>query len=733
MGYLDRWSVAPGERVTAFVGLRRGAREYDARLVRVFCADTSAAGPGADLRPVASSFEGRRHGAEQVSATGSFARLPAPAAALLDRGFTVSVLVRPTAPSPYPQGLVAQAASDGFALEIDAAGAVAFRLGKVRAAVRTPLVRRAWALAWGAWDPEAGSLTCGSLTLDAPPFQGHDVSTAAPASWTSPAAGELLLAAAFEAGSAPVRRLSGGLERPRLAAGAWTAADAAAWAHAYRAGEPPVGGSVLAEWDFAQGISTERLVDVGPHGLDGETINLPSRANKGVRWTGEVHDWRFRPEHYGAIAFHPEDLEDAGWTPDFEFEVEPQTPSGLYAVELKAGGDVSWIPFVVRPPRDRAQAPLAMLVSTYTSLAYANYRFHMSHPANEASIGAVLRLGPDDVYLLENGDLGRSLYDTHEDGAGVRIASRHRPILNMGPTSELWNLSEDTHILAWLDRIGQPVDLITDEDLHAEGADLLRRYRAVVAGSHPEYLTTPMWSGLKSWLGEGGRLLALGANGFYWRVAAHPTKPGVIELRRAEGGGRYWAEEPGEHHMAFNGELGGLWRRVGEAPNALVGVGSRALGFDASSWYVRTPASDDPRAAFIFEGLSREARIGDRGLLGGGAAGWEVDAADLELGTPPHALVVAHSEMHTRNLLPFPEDVMMPHPGQTGASDPRLRAEMVFFETEGGGGVFATGSMAWAAALPIDGFSNSVAQVTGNVLRRFLDPAPIPPPGRTAG
>ena len=33
----------------------------------------------------------------------------------------------------------------------------------------------------------------------------------------------------------------------------------------------------------------------------------------------------------------------------------------------------------------------------------------------------------------------------------------------------------------------------------------------------------------------------LGGNGFYWRVAAHQDLPGVLEVRRAEGGIRTWA------------------------------------------------------------------------------------------------------------------------------------------------------------------------------------------------
>ncbi len=44
-----------------------------------------------------------------------------------------------------------------------------------------------------------------------------------------------------------------------------------------------------------------------------------------------------------------------------------------------------------------------------------------------------------------------------------------------------------------------------------------------------------------------------------------------------------------------------MWRRLGMAPQALVGVGTVAVGFDVSGYYRRTAASFDPRADFIFE------------------------------------------------------------------------------------------------------------------------------------
>ena len=45
--------------------------------------------------------------------------------------------------------------------------------------------------------------------------------------------------------------------------------------------------------------------------------------------------------------------------------------------------------------------------------------------------------------------------------------------------------------------------------------------------------------------------------------------------------------------------------------------------------------------------------------------------------------------------------------------------------TAHGGAVFSVGSIGWSAAMAWDGYDNDVARMTGNVLRRFLDPAPV--------
>jgi N,N-dimethylformamidase beta subunit-like, C-terminal len=155
-----------------------------------------------------------------------------------------------------------------------------------------------------------------------------------------------------------------------------------------------------------------------------------------------------------------------------------------------------------------------------------------------------------------------------------------------------------------------------------------------------------------------------------------------------------------------------------------VGLGFSAQGFDLSSYYRRMPGSYDPRAAFIFEGVEEEI-IGDFGLVGGGAAGLELDRADLALGTPPNLLVLASSENHTDLTLVVTEEVNVMTPDLSGSQNELVRADLAFFETPAGGAVFSVGSIAWCGALSHQGYCNNVARITGNVLRRFLDEAPF--------
>ncbi len=49
---------------------------------------------------------------------------------------------------------------------------------------------------------------------------------------------------------------------------------------------------------------------------------------------------------------------------------------------------------------------------------------------------------------------------------------------------------------------------------------------------------------------------------------------------------------------------------------------------DACTYYVRMPDSEDPRAAFIFDGVGRDEKLGNFGFRYGGAVGSEIDRLD---------------------------------------------------------------------------------------------------------
>jgi len=98
-----------------------------------------------------------------------------------------------------------------------------------------------------------------------------------------------------------------------------------------------------------------------------------------------------------------------------------------------------------------------------------------------------------------------------------------------------------------------------------------------------------------------------------------------------------------------------------------------------------------------------------------------MDRYDLSLGTPPHALLLAtsagqHSDAYTHVV----EEILETYPGLGGTQDYQVRADMVYFTTRLGGGVFSTGSIAWCASLAYNNYENNVSRITGNVLERFL-------------
>ena len=100
---------------------------------------------------------------------------------------------------------------------------------------------------------------------------------------------------------------------------------------------------------------------------------------------------------------------------------------------------------------------------------------------------------------------------------------------------------------------------------------------------------------------------------------------------------------------------------------------------------MREPDSFKKEVAWIFEGIGEDEKIGDFGLIGGGAAGLELDRADPLLGTPPNTYVLASSKEHTDLYLVVCEELDVNRPNCDGTQDPLVRADIVFYETANGG------------------------------------------------
>jgi N,N-dimethylformamidase len=727
VGYPDRYSVAPGEPIAFQISLEEGDR-FDARVVRVVNGDFNPDGPGLDLPHYPSAVDGTYAGTPKRADAGSYLTVSDFPSLAEHAAFTFRATIWPTLLKRACQTLIAQwdaATQSGVMLLVDDTG-LTLVLGDgtgttARETLPLPLLERKWYAVTLAVDRAQGRFRLGVEALrkdfGVADSGSHEGALPLPLG----VATGLMLAGAQEPGGTVGAHFNGKIEAP-------TFTD---------------GDHIIAAWNFSEGIRSIHVTDTGPSHRHGRLVNLPTRGMKGAHWTGEHHSWQAAPAQYGAVHFHEDDLYDAGWAADVVWSVPEDTKSGAYALHLTCGETDAeamrevYIPFFIRPPRAasaRTNRPkVAFLAPTCSYIAYANHGEHITVRGVERIMGRLLHFGHQDVYLYDHPELCHSLYDKHADGSGVCYSSRLRPNINCAPRyhswlggdgSSLYQYNADTHLFGWLAHHDIDYDIITDEDLHRDGYELLKDYRVILTGSHPEYHSTPMWDAMKTWLDRGGRLMYMGGNGWYWRIAFHDELPGVIEVRRAEDGIRSWEAEPGEYYHSFTGEYGGLWRRCGRPPNMMAGIGFVAQGFDVSSYYRRAPDADNPRAAFIFEGVEEEI-IGDFGLIGGGAAGIELDCINPLLGSPPNILRLASSEDHSPLMLLVNEEFTATLPNLGGDQNERVRADLTFAETPAGGAIFSTGSIAWIGALPCQGYENNISRITLNTLRRFMDARPF--------
>jgi N,N-dimethylformamidase len=529
-----------------------------------------------------------------------------------------------------------------------------------------------------------------------------------------------------------LRCFDGKIDTPRLFAG--TLSPGAVQALAADAPAARVGG-LRHEWRCGPraALPPYQVPDAGPGRRDGMLVNMPTLGVTGRNWSPASEGFAAAPQEYQAAHFHSDDLSDARWETDLSFDVPARWPSGVYGIRLRSGDHEEVLPLIVSAAGRHPASAAAVLLPTFSYLAYANEHASWERPIkSSAAQAASPPVTERDRYMAAHRLL--SLYDLHADGSGTCLSSWRRPVLNMRPGYRMplvkgpHQLSADLELLQWLEHRGSAVDVITDDDLHRHGAAALAGYRVVLTGSHPEYVSAQMLDGLGHYLAAGGRLMYLGGNGFYWVTTAPEDDPFVIEVRRGVAGTRVWESPPGEYHHAMTAERGGLWRHRGRTPQSLAGVGFTAQGFDrALAYRVEEAAARDERCGFILDGIDAEAPLGGHGSVLGGPAGFEIDRADPALGTPPDAVIIASARGFSDAYQGTVEDITTADSRQGGSVCDLVRSDVVFFATAAGGAVFSVGSIAWCGALRErpSGRETPVGRMTWNVLARFLDPAPF--------
>jgi N,N-dimethylformamidase len=773
-GYADKFSVHHGEKIKFYVNCD-GPKKYNAEIVKMINGDTNPRGPGLVEKSVSAACNGEYTGRKQVVYSGSYGYV-------LDNpqfrveSFTLQCWIWPTTPKTHPQywkhgaqGLLTKWSDNaGYGLFINEQGCAELRINDQTITTSAQLRDHAWHFLAATFDAATGEATLYhepqivyALDPEIPVVKKtiktkikHSDIPFVIASYiakkdTSPLGNSALPKGVIMGGP-----YNGKMDSPRVCNRALSRVDIETMKLGAQTGmderrgsgpTPQLSECLIASWDFGDGINTIVGKDKGPYLHHAKIVNCPTRAMTGYNWSGWNFDWKHAPQEYGAIHFHDDDIDNARWDVDFEWEVPKDVKSACYAAKLTTPeGDEDYIPFFVVTAVGAPSAKIAVMMPTISYMAYANEHLANNAGGAELLVYRVPIMQHQNMFLSEHREYGGSIYDTHTDGSGLCLSSRLRPILSIRPkydhflSQSPWQYPADLHLIYWLETMGYNYDIITDEDVNYDGLARMKDYNVVISGSHPEHNSGPQLDALHNYTQQGGRFMYMGADGWYWTHSYHPAYEdlgrGVItEMRRCESGIRTWRADPGEYYHQSTGELGGMWRYRGRYLHTVAGTGMSSEGFDISTYYTRTPESNDARVDWAFEGIGYDEKLGNFGLVGGGAAGTELDIVDTLLGSPPHTLIVATSAgRHTEGYLLVMEDFGFNQQGLDGTQHPRVRSDIAYHETPNGGACFAFSSIAFCGALPWNKCDNNISKLVANVLNRFMVDGALPAPPKDA-
>ncbi len=295
---------------------------------------------------------------------------------------------------------------------------------------------------------------------------------------------------------------------------------------------------------------------------------------------------------------------------------------------------------------------------------------------NELSDSEILVMASTNTWQAYNDWSGQSFYryGLSEETVASTIISFHRPNKAAKPIGDSGHLvGAELHLHRWLENNGYNFDVVADSDLH-DDENLLDNYKVVILNVHPEYWTLKMYNQLHYYLEGGGKLMYLGGNGVYWRVALLHDR---IEVRKV-----------GSNHTYADG-LGGKFRTLGMPESRHLGVQYTNVGINTYAPYLVYNADH-----WIFEGtgVANGDLIGELSLNNGKASGGETDK--MTKNSPNNTVVLG-----------------------IGTNPDFGGAHMVYYDTPNGSKVFSVGSISYTGSLSVDPI---IHQITKNVLDNFL-------------
>jgi putative membrane-bound dehydrogenase-like protein len=492
----------------------------------------------------------------------------------------------------------------------------------------------------------------------------------------------------------------------------------------------PKNDRLLACWPFTE-EKGKQVADASDFGRDGRIINRGTWMIGGPSFNASAinrHDSQYDPtkdEKRGhGLRLASDEIYNARWKVNHRFRLPPDAKSGVYAgrfdFKLKGKPMRYHTSFIVRRPESKPKAPLLVLVSSNTWLAYNSVPFPVNHGMG------LINMGTGGLGNSHPGAPKYSFYSDHRNGQPTYKVGLKVPWPAGGPNKTYIGggyshlLRGERFLHLWLDKHGYEYDVITDRDLD-RNPEILKGYKAVLVNGHSEYWSAPAYDGMDDYLQAGGAAVVMSGNTMFWRVSFDETGE-VMECRKFGGGigGRKLAKV-GELYHSHDFKRGSLMRFCGYPAWKLVGL--ECIGWGGGNF--ANYQVDLPDHFLFGQPHQIDLKKGDPfGFTNTkkGAVGHEYDVRlstllratknpALKGLVEPEGIVTIASSQSNRNVLDFNAEG---HRKRVGGE--KTIAEIIYWERPEGGRVFHTGSIATAWAMYYD---EPLSNLVRNVLHHF--------------